>query len=263
MLGMAALMAHARAPLRARPAQRAGAAPRRAPTAVAALTKEAKQETVDKLKGQLSESTLVLSFDYSLLSVKRMMEFRRAMAADTQVIVCKNTLMRRAAEETEGWESLASATKGTNAWIFVRDDFKSAIKPFKELKKELKKEREIERDFNAGCLEGEMLTEQQLDAVEDLPSKTDLIAKIASMINQPVVKIAYATKAVPNKLGYASKALSDKLEETGAATAAEFAGAVASAGAPAEEPAAEAPAEEPAAEAPAEEPAAEEPAAEE
>lgn len=187
-----------------------------------ALSKERKAETLDRLKGELQESTLVLSFDHSDVSVKRMMEFRRAVPKPSTVVVCKNTIIRKAASEVEGWENLQTATKGTNAWLFVRDDFKSAITPFKDLKKDLKG-MEIERDFNAGFLEGEELSPQQLEKVEDLPSKQDLIAKIAMMINQPTRKIAYAVKAVPNKLGYAAKSLNDKLEETGAATAAEFA----------------------------------------
>ena len=186
-----------------------------------ALTKERKAEQVDKLKSALEQSTLVLSFDHSDVSVKNMMEFRRAMKDDTEVMVVKNTLVRRAASETEGWDGLGEVATGTNTWIFVGSDFKSAIKPFKELQKDLKA-RDIERDFNAGLLEGQKLSPQQLKTVEDLPSKADLIATIARLINQPASKLAFAVKAVPGKVGYAAEALRKKADETQAGTLADL-----------------------------------------
>ena len=39
-----------------------------------------------------------------------MQEFRHSLPADTKVVVCKNTLMRIAADKVDGWSDLKKAT---------------------------------------------------------------------------------------------------------------------------------------------------------
>ena len=68
-------------------------------------------------------------------------------------------------------------------------------------------------EFTQGCLDGQVFTPADLKKLEDLPSKQELIAKIAGMIKQMPTKVALAVNALPRKTAYAVKAVKDKMED--------------------------------------------------
>ena len=43
-------------------------------------------------------------------------------------MVAKNTLMKRAADEVEGWGEVSQFCKGSNAFLFLREDLKTGFK---------------------------------------------------------------------------------------------------------------------------------------
>lgn len=43
--------------------------------------------------------------------VKEMQDFRLALPADAKIVVCKNTLMKIAADKVEGWSDLKQASQ--------------------------------------------------------------------------------------------------------------------------------------------------------
>lgn len=43
--------------------------------------------------------------------MKQIQDFKRSLPKETKLVVCKNTLMRRAADSVEGWAELKQATK--------------------------------------------------------------------------------------------------------------------------------------------------------
>ena len=46
--------------------------------------------------------------------VKQIQDFKRSLPKETKLIVCKNTLLKRAADEVEGWQDLKPAAKVQN-----------------------------------------------------------------------------------------------------------------------------------------------------
>ena len=56
-------------------------------------------------------------------------------------------------------------------------------------------------------------TGKSIDTVTSLPTKLELITKIAQGIKAVPTKVGLGVKAVPNKLGRAFGAIKDKLEE--------------------------------------------------
>lgn len=72
-----------------------------------------------KLESLFSESTVVFGMRYQGLTVKQMQELRRVLPKESTLLVCKNTLVKRAADAVEGWGELKPAAKGDNAWLFV------------------------------------------------------------------------------------------------------------------------------------------------
>jgi large subunit ribosomal protein L10 len=61
-------------------------------------------------------------------------------------------------------------------------------------------------------MEGRALSEADVKAIGDLPSKEQLIAQIAGAINALATKIAVGINEVPASLGRSIKAIADKEE---------------------------------------------------
>lgn len=62
------------------------------------------------------------------LTVAELQEFRRALPEDAKLIVSKNSLIKIAAKEVEGWSGLAETAKGDSAILFVGESVKEAAK---------------------------------------------------------------------------------------------------------------------------------------
>ncbi len=183
-----------------------------------ALSRAQKEEQVSKLVPMLEESSVVVGLRYQGLTVKQMQQFRRSLPAEgATLMVCKNTLMKNAADQVEGWENLKPAAKGDNVWLFIQEEqiaesIKAYLKFVKETKEELpKEEREAMHALRmtGGVMSGDSLTDADIKRLESMPTKTELIATIARLLNQLPTKVAIGVKQVPTKLAYGVKALAD------------------------------------------------------
>lgn len=176
-----------------------------------ALTREKKEATVEKVKEQLEKSTFVAGIAYKGLSVKQMEELRRKMPPSATLLVAKNKLVGKAIDDGNvKYESLKPLLKGMNVWMFVEgDEFGSAIKPFRDMQKEYK----LEQDFVGGCLDGSFVAPADFSSVEKMPTKLELITKIAMLIKAVPTKVARSVNAVPQKLAFSTKLVAEKMEE--------------------------------------------------
>ena len=111
------------------PCARPSRGARHQPSHVAlALTKERKTEVVTKLKSELETSTAVVGFTFKGVSVADLEKLRGDIPDDASLVVAKNTLMKRAADEVEGWGEVSQFCKGSNAFLFLREDLKTGFK---------------------------------------------------------------------------------------------------------------------------------------
>ena len=58
-------------------------------------------------------------------------------------------------------------------------------------------------------MDGQFIAANKIEPLENLPTKIDLITKIAVGIKQVPTKLARGTKGNANKLGYAAKAIAE------------------------------------------------------
>jgi large subunit ribosomal protein L10 len=159
-------------------------------------TKENKAEVVEYLKGLLQEAQLALIIDYQGLSVAEITELRnRLRPTGTACKVTKNTLMRLAVAGNEDWEPMNQFLKGSSAFLLVRDDVGSAVRAYQSFRKDTKK-----TEFRGGVMQGQALTEDQVKAIADLPSKEVLIAQVAGALNAVATKLAVGINEVPSSL---------------------------------------------------------------
>jgi large subunit ribosomal protein L10 len=162
-------------------------------------TLENKQQIVEELKGLLGEAEMALVLDYSGLTIKEMTDLRtRLQAANGVCKVTKNTLMRRAIDGNSAWSELDSLLTGTNAFILVKGDVGGAVKAVQSFQKDSKKS-----ETKGGLFEGKLLSQAEIKAIGDLPSKEVLMAQIAGAINAVATKVAVGINEVPSGLARA------------------------------------------------------------
>jgi large subunit ribosomal protein L10 len=168
-------------------------------------TLASKQQIVEELKGLLAEAEMALVLDFKGLSVKEMTDLRsRLQAANGVCKVTKNTLMRRAIDGDSTWANLESLLTGTNAFVLVKGDVGGAVKAVQSFQKDAKKS-----ETKGGLFEGKLLSQADIKAIGDLPSKEVLMAQIAGAINAVATKVAVGINEVPSGLARALKQVSE------------------------------------------------------
>lgn len=171
-------------------------------------TLESKQQIVEELKKLLGEAEMALVLDYQGLSIKEMSDLRTRLQASNGVCkVTKNTLMRRAIDGDSVWSSLDSLLSGTNAFILIKGDVGGACKAVQAFQKETKKS-----ETKGGLFEGKLLSQDEIKAIGELPSREELMAQIAGAINAVTTKVAVGVNEVPSGLARALKQHADSGE---------------------------------------------------
>ncbi|MGB6294577.1 MAG: 50S ribosomal protein L10 [Rivularia sp. (in: cyanobacteria)] len=180
-----------------------------------------KKEIVADLKGLLDKSSLAIVIDYEGLTVAQITDLRNRMRPTGTVCKrTKNTLMRIAVEEDTQWQPMTQYLQDSSVFLLVEEELKDAIKAYEDFQKATKKTK-----IRGGVLEGQALTVDEVKALKDLPSKQELMARIAGGINsiatglavgvnQVPTKLAKGINEVPNSLARALQAVSQK-EESG------------------------------------------------
>jgi large subunit ribosomal protein L10 len=173
-----------------------------------ATSKEGKAERVDSVKQLLEKTQMIISVPADKLTVKQVSQLRRSLPTGTTAQVVKNTLMARACEGTSFEKATSDTLQGSNMWFFIEEDIGGTVKAFNQFVKENNK-----KDYHtirAGVIEGIAYDSAGVDAISKLPSKLELIARIAGGIKAVPTKLARVVKAPGNKLARAIKLATDK-----------------------------------------------------
>ncbi|MCM1983575.1 50S ribosomal protein L10 [Lyngbya confervoides] len=168
-------------------------------------TPENKRQIVADLKQQLSDAQMAVVIDYQGLSVAEISDLRnRVRSAGAVCKVTKNTLMRLAIDGDDNWQPLTEYLKGSSAFLLVKEDL-SAIKSYQEFQKATKK-----TAIRGAVMEGKPLSEAEVKALGDLPTKEVLMAQIAGALNAITAKVAIGVKEVPSSIARGLNAYATK-----------------------------------------------------
>ncbi|MBD2084067.1 50S ribosomal protein L10 [Trichocoleus sp. ST-U3] len=174
-------------------------------------TPEDKRAMVAEIKETLNVAQLAIVIDYQGLSVSEIMDLRRRLRPSGTVCkVSKNKLMGIAIEGDSNWQPMSEFLKGSSAFLLVKDDLSGAIKAYQDFQKATKK-----TELRGGVMEGRALSQADIKALGDLPSKEQLMAQIAGAINGLATKIAVAINEVPASLARGLQAVSEQQQEGG------------------------------------------------
>ena len=175
-----------------------------------ATTPAGKAKTVEVVTDLLDKSEMIFTIPASSLTVSQVSSLRRSLPEGTTAKVVKNKLMARAIQENASYESLdgSSLMKGANMWFFVEDDISGSLKAVRKFIKESGKVES--HTVLGGVIDGDLLDESAVKQVENLPSKIELIARIAGGIKAVPTKLGRVVKAPNSKLARAIKLATDK-----------------------------------------------------
>lgn len=165
----------------------------------------AKVTTVDEIAAKLGQAQAVFVSEYRGLNVKQLAGVRNALRpVGAEHVVYKNTLARLAVRQV-GLEGLEEILVGPTALTFVTGDVAGAAKALRDSSKATPA-----LVVKGGVLGGVALSAADVNALADLPSREELLAKIAGAFQAPLVKTAGLLSALPRKFAYGLQALIEK-----------------------------------------------------
>lgn len=153
--------------------------------------KQQKQLIIDEIKGKLESAKAAVVIDYMGISVAEADAMRKTLReANVDYTVYKNTLIKRAIEGTE-YAPLAEVLDGPSALAISTEDATAPARTLNKIIKDFKK-----MEFKAGVVEGTYYDKAGIEAVAEIPSRDELIAKFMGSIQSPVGKFVRTLAAI-------------------------------------------------------------------
>lgn len=158
------------------------------------MATQEKIAAVSELKELFEASNAVILTEYRGLSVAQLKELRRALGAETEYAVVKNTLAAIAAKEA-GIDVFEGHLQGPSALAFIKGDLIDAAKGLRDFAKA-----NPQLIVKNGYYEGAALSEDDVKRYADLESREVLLSKVAGGAKATIARIAQVVDALRVKL---------------------------------------------------------------
>ena len=174
------------------------------------LNLEQKQAVVAEVAAKLADAQAVIVAEYRGLDVARVTQLRaRARKSGLYLKVLKNTLARRAVKGTP-FEKLAEQMSGPLMYGIADDPVAGA-----KVLSEFAKENEL-FVIRGGAMQNAVMTPKEVSALAALPSRQELLAKLAGTLQAPMAKLVRTMNEVPGKFVRALAAVRDAKQQAAA-----------------------------------------------
>jgi large subunit ribosomal protein L10 len=173
------------------------------------MTKEEKKQAIDKLSELLAESKNVYLADISGMDTDQTSKLRRlCFSKGVQVQVVKNTLLKKAMESCDkDYNELYDVLKGNTSMMLSE----TANAPAKAITEYLKKNKGAEKPlFKGAHVDESYYHADQLEILETLKSKEELIGDIIALLKSPATNLISGLKSGGNTLAGLIKTLEDR-----------------------------------------------------
>ena len=170
------------------------------------MDRNEKTDVISEVKEMMENSSAIFLTDYSGINVEDISELRNQFRNEgVKYKVYKNTLFKRALDESNKYEKLADHLVGMTGFAFADDN---PVAPAKIIKKYFDKNKKLSLK---GCyIDDEYFDGERLAELAALPSKKELIASILGSLNSPASGIVGAIAAVTRDLVSVIDAISKK-----------------------------------------------------
>ncbi|MEW6077032.1 MAG: 50S ribosomal protein L10 [Thermodesulfobacteriota bacterium] len=171
------------------------------------LTLDEKKVRVEDLHEKLKKATIVILAEYKGLKVETVNDLRRKLKeAGAEYQVVKNTILKRAAENTD--TSVAGDYyKGPTAVVMSYGDPVASAKILSEFVASNEN-----MTIKIGAMNGSLLTVEKIIALSKLPSREVLLSQLLSVLIGVPTGLVRVLNAVPGKLVNVLTAIKDKKE---------------------------------------------------
>ena len=172
---------------------------------------------VHELEERLRRAVITIGIDYRGLTVAQLRQLRttlRATEPSMELRVVKNTLAQRAAERV-AQGGLSALLQETTALLFGYEEIANPVKAMGQYARDTRTELLI----YGGYLDGAVLTPAEVSELASLPSRPQLLAKIAGGLTSPIAGLASVLTGVLRELAAVIDARAAQLEAGGGAPA--------------------------------------------
>ncbi len=171
------------------------------------MTREEKKEIIENLTNKINETSHFYLTDISALNAADTSDLRRkCFEKDINLMVVKNTLLKKALENSEGnFDELYELLKDSTSIMFC-DTGNVPAKLIKDFRK--KHEKPIIK--GAYVEESVYIGDNQLDALASLKSREELIGDVILLLQSPAQKVISGLQSGGGKLAGILKTLSEK-----------------------------------------------------
>jgi large subunit ribosomal protein L10 len=171
------------------------------------MRREEKESIIDGLKDQINNASHFYLTDISNLNAADTSSLRRkCFEKDVELVVVKNTLLKKALEKSEGdFEELYDILKNSTSIMFCRTGNVPA-----KLIKDFRKAHDRPVLKGAFVEESIYLGDEQLELLSSIKSKDELIADVLALIQAPMTNLLSALQSGGNKLAGALNVLAEK-----------------------------------------------------
>jgi len=169
------------------------------------MKKDKKQELISELNEKFGRAKAAILTEYKGLTVAEITELRNELRKNQlEYKVIKNTLAIRAAAGTSA-EVLIKYLEGPTGIVLGYSD---PVLPAKTVVEYAKKRDKLKVKF--GIVEGQLADANQLKAIAALPSRDELLSRMAAGFQAPATQMARLLSATVARFAYAMSALKDK-----------------------------------------------------
>lgn len=166
------------------------------------MARPEKEAVVEEMQSKLTKAVTVVLADYRGLNVGEVTELRKKLRDNgVEYRVVKNTLSSMAAKKAN-INGLDQFLTGPTALAFGYNDPVAVAKVLSEFAKTHKS-----LEIKGGLLNGEVIAASKVKALAALPSREELLARVAGSMAAPMTTFARLLGAPVRNLGYAIEGL--------------------------------------------------------
>ncbi len=177
------------------------------------MRKEDKAQLIETLAERLQENEYIYIADISGLNAEATSDLRRlAFKNDIQLFIAKNTLLRKAMEQTDkDFSPLYETLKGETS-IMIGPAGNAPAKLIKEYRKEFKNADEKPILKGAYIEEGTYVGNDMLETLVAIKSKNELIADVIGLLQSPAKNVVSALQSGGSIIHGVLKTLGERAE---------------------------------------------------
>lgn len=172
------------------------------------LNRSQKEEIVNYLNSRFKDNPSLFVVEYKGLTVNEMESIRNSLKEkEAEFRVVKNTLLIKASENTEA-EKITDLFDGPTAIAICEKDSPDVAKVFVKSSEKLPSLK-----IKGGIIEGNVVSQSEIDSISKLPSREELIAQFMGLITTPLSNFASSLQQMQLKFVYALENLKNKKDQ--------------------------------------------------